>query len=161
MRRCRFYLIFFILSTVLLIACQALREVKEPSLEQSQRPLSLTERFVQQNIYKMRDLFVAGDVSGFMRNVSNGFYRGYVKLERGLRETLRKASQISLQVTLDDVQMEDEKVIVRIRWNRSLFNKETGRMEETSGESVLIFLKAETIRLIDYRKDPPFGIEGF
>lgn len=122
--------------------------------------MGAVERFGWQTVEQMRDSFVRGEASSFLAKVSRGFYRGYPAIETSLENTFAKAATIDLAIAIQEVIAEEDKVSVRIKWNRSL-ELRGGTMEYLAGESVLLFLKADnTLRLIDYRKDPIFGLEG-
>lgn len=146
--------------------CRSVGELPQPGSPAPAEPVTasaamgLTERFVEQTIFDMRDLMMSGNITGFMQKVSNGFYRGYARLEDNLRETLKDGGRISLEVTIGAITVEEGKVTAEIDWESSRAVSDD-EVEKDRGKSVLIFRKGNTISLLDFRKDVPFGIKGF
>lgn len=133
-----------------------------PALAPSEPParLGMVERYGWQTVEQMRDAYIAGDAEVFLAKVSRGFYRGYANLEASLQRTFASAAKVDLAIAIQEIVAEEDRLSVRVKWNRTLTLK-SGVMERLAGESVLIFQRTEeTLRLIDYRKDPIFGIAG-
>jgi hypothetical protein len=121
--------------------------------------MDAVHRFAWQQVMHLGDAFAAGDADAFLVKVSRGFYRGYTTLETSLRQLLGGASARSAVVAVREVAEEEGRVSVRAEWTRSV----TGRdgVDARHGETVFLFLKSDTsLRLIDYRGDAPFGIDG-
>lgn len=117
-------------------------------------------RFAWQQVAGLGDAFAAGDVDAFLAKVSRGFYRGYTTLESSLRQLLGGASARSAVVAVREVAEEDGRVSVRAEWTSSV-TRPDGVTDARHGETVFLFLKSDTsLRLLDYRGDPPFGIDG-
>jgi hypothetical protein len=122
--------------------------------------LGIAERYAWQAVIQLGEDYGAGDVEGFMARVSRGFYRGYPALESALRAHLEGTTSRSVVVAVDGVAAEGERVSVSARWERSLARRD-GAAQLLSGTTVFLFLRSETsLRLLDFRGDPPFGIEG-
>ena len=157
--------VMLVCSLIAAAGCQSVAEKPSAGVEAEEVQLTpssamgLTERFVQQTIFDMRDHIMSGNVTGFMQKVSNGFYRGYSRLEDNLRETLKSGGPISLQVTIGAITEEEGKVTADIVWESS--RTVSGEEEKSAGKSVLIFRKGNTVSLLDFRRDVPFGIKGF
>lgn len=133
-----------------------------PALTSTTPPkdLGMVERYGWQTVEQMREAYVAADAAAFLTKVSRGFYRGYGNLESSLQHLFAVAARIDLAIAIQEVATEEDKVSVRVKWNRSWAMKD-GSVAPLAGESVLIFLRTDgTLRLIDYRKDPLFGLEG-
>jgi hypothetical protein len=122
--------------------------------------LGAVERFAWQQVVQLGDAFAKGDVDGFLSRVSRGFYRGYSTLEKSLKALMEHASARAAVVAVRLVSEEDGKVSVRAEWTRSV-TRPDGSVELRHGETVFLFLKSDTnLRLLDYRGDAPFAIDG-
>ena len=87
-----------VLLLTLVVALAACRPLQPPA----GNPSDLMERYVHQVIFDMRDSFVAADIGGFMKHVSEGFYGGRARLEES-RSSLqtRTCGDIMSVVELD------------------------------------------------------------
>ena len=122
--------------------------------------LGAVERYAWQAVIQFGEDYAAGNLDGFLGRVSRGFYRGYPALESALRAHLEGTTSRSVVVAVDGVAAEGERVSVSARWERSLARRD-GAAQLLSGTTVFLFLRSETsLRLLDFRGDPPFGIEG-
>jgi hypothetical protein len=122
--------------------------------------LGAVERFAWQQVVQLGDAFAKGDVDGFLSRVSRGFYRGYSQLEKSLKALMDNATARAAVVAVRLVSEEDGKVSVRAEWTRSVTLRD-GSVELRHGETVFLFLKTDTnLRLLDYRGDAPFAIDG-
>ena len=133
-----------------------------PRLQRTDPPADLgaVERYAWQAVIQLGEAYAAGDGDGFLGRVSRGFYRGYPALESALRAHLEGTTARSAVVAVDGVTTEGERVSVSARWERSLARRD-GAAQLLSGTTVFLFLRSDTsLRLLDYRGDPPFGIEG-
>lgn len=133
-----------------------------PRLVPTQPPSDLgpVERFAWQQVVQLGESFAAGDVEGFLLRVSRGFYRGYSALENSLQALLTNSSARAAVVAIRMVAEEEGRVSVRAEWIRSVTSP-GGSVDERHGETVFLFLKSDTsLRLLDYRGDPPFAIAG-
>jgi hypothetical protein len=133
-----------------------------PLLAPTQPPSDLgsVERFAWQQVVHLGEAFAAGDVEGFLSRVSRGFYRGYGKLESSLTTLLANSRARDAVVAIRLVTEEEGRVSVRTEWTRSVTLPDGG-VDARRGETVFLFLRSDTsLRLIDYRGDPPFAIEG-
>lgn len=160
MNSTRFFFTWYVAVSAFLISCQTVQKAPEPLSPPPQKTFDLQHRFVQQKIFILRDAFVAGDIRGFMSHVSKGFYQGHTRLENSFREFQQRARGISLRVTVEDIQLEEEKSTAVIRWTRSAVDKATKLRREVRGETILIFHNTDKLRLLDFRKDPIFGLGG-
>ena len=139
-------------------ACQT----APPSVEKTSipsYPADLTERFVYQTVYDMRDRFVAEDVAGFMKHISEGFYKGRARFQESLESAFATASISGMEVFIEGVEVEEHKVSAVVRWSGSFEGE--GGVEQEEGETLLLFHRSDGISLVDIRKDPLFGVEGF
>lgn len=117
-------------------------------------------RFAWQQVMNLGDAFAAGDADAFLAKVSRGFYRGYTTLETSLRQLLTGATARTAVVAIREVAEEDGRVSVKAEWTRSVTRRDGG-VDARHGETVFLFLKSDTsLRLLDYRGDAPFGIDG-
>ena len=133
-----------------------------PRLQRTDPPADLgaVERYAWQAVIQLGEAYAAGDIDGFLGRVSRGFYRGYPALESALRAHLEGTTARSVVVAVDGVTTEGDRVSVSARWERSLARRD-GAAQLLSGTTVFLFLRSDTsLRLLDYRGDPPFGIEG-
>jgi hypothetical protein len=122
--------------------------------------LGSVERFAWQQVVLLGDSFADGDIDGFLSRVSRGFYRNFSTLESSLRELLGSARARTAVVAVRQVLEEDGKVSVKAEWTRSVTAAD-GSVEARFGTTVFLFLKSDTsLRLLDYRGDPPFAISG-
>jgi len=122
--------------------------------------LGAVERFAWQQVMQLGEAFAAGDVEGFLAKVSRGFYHGYSALEASLRALMANSSARAAVVAVRLVTQEEGRVSVRAEWTRSV-TRPDGSVEARHGETVFLFLKSDTsLRLLDYRGDAPFAIDG-
>ena len=122
--------------------------------------LGAVERYAWQAVIQFGEDYAAGNLDGFLGRVSRGFYRGYPALEASLRRIVGETTSRSVVVAVRDVVTEADRDSVRAQWERSLVRRD-GVPETVAGESVFLFLRSDTsLRLLDYRGDAPFGIEG-
>lgn len=122
--------------------------------------LGTVERFAWLSVGQMADALAVGDAQGFLGRVSRGFYKGYPALESAVLEILATTESRTVVAAVDGVEVEGERVSVRARWTRS-FELKDGTRDERAGETVFLFLKSDmTLRLLDYKGDPPFGVAG-
>ena len=122
--------------------------------------LGSVERFAWQQVVQLGEAFAAGDVEGFLARVSRGFYRSYGTLESSLKDLLANSRARSAVVAIRQVTEEEGRVSVRAEWTRSVTFPD-GSVDARRGETVFLFLKSDTsLRLLDYRGDAPFAIDG-
>lgn len=122
--------------------------------------LGPVRRFAWQQVVHLGDAFAAGDVDGFLTRVSGGFYRGYTALENSLRLLLEGARARTAVVAVREVTDEQGRVSVRAEWTRSV-TRSDGTVDARHGETIFLFLKSDTsLRLLDYRGDAPFALDG-
>ena len=133
-----------------------------PQLVPTQPPpdLGSVERFAWQQVVQLGEAFAAGDVEGFLARVSRGFYRSYGTLESSLKDLLTNSRARSAVVAIRRVTEEEGRVSVRAEWTRSVTFPD-GSVDARRGETVFLFLKSDmSLRLLDYRGDAPFAIDG-
>jgi len=122
--------------------------------------LGSVERFAWQQVVHLGEAFAAGDVEGFLARVSRGFYRSYGTLESSLKDLLTNSRARSAVVAIRQVTEEEGRVSVSTEWTRSVTFPD-GSVDARRGETVFLFLKSDTsLRLLDYRGDAPFAIDG-
>lgn len=144
--------------TAVAAACQT----APPSVEKAPVPPypdDLTERFVYQTVYEMRDRFIAEDVAGFMKYVSEGFYRGRARLQESLESAFAGARILALEVFIEGIEVEEHRISAVVRWSASIEGE--GGVELEEGETLLLFHRTDGISLVDIRRDPLFGVEVF
>jgi hypothetical protein len=118
------------------------------------------ERFAWQRVTEYATAFTAGDTAGFMDRVSRGFYRGYTTLEKSLKQLVDDSTERTAVIAVRKISSEDGRVSVRAQWTRSVRRRD-GTVQAGAGETEFLFLKSDTsLRLLDFRGDPPFGIAG-
>jgi hypothetical protein len=133
-----------------------------PQLVPTQPPADLgsVERYAWQQVVMLGDAFAAGDIPGFLARVSRGFYRGYGKLEASLVALLEGSRARDVVVAIRLVTEDEGRISVRAEWTRSVTLPD-GSVDARRGETVFLFLKSDTsLRLIDYRGDAPFALDG-
>lgn len=122
--------------------------------------LDAVKRFAWQQVVQLGEAFAAGDVAGFLAKVSRGFYRSYSVLESSLTALLTNSSDRDAVVAIGLITEEEGRVSVTAEWTRRVTLPDR-RVEARHGETVFLFLKSDTsLRLIDYRGDAPFAIDG-
>jgi len=147
-----------LLTATALASCQAAQPLpgKEPSSKAV--PEDLTERYVHQIVQSLRDSFVAKDSQGFMKHVSEGFYKGRTRLQKSLELEFQKGRAMSLETEVVRVSKGDPSVTATVRWTRS---GDAEADEVTRGETLLVFHMSETLSLVNFRDGSLFGISGF
>jgi hypothetical protein len=131
-------------------------------LKQEDPPANLgaVERYAWQAAVQLGQDYEKGDIDGFLSRVSRGFYRGYPALESALRRLVNNTTSRSAVVAVRGVTLEGDRVSVRAQWERRIVRLD-GVPDFRAGETVFHFLKSETsLRLLDFRGDVPFAIEG-
>ena len=147
------------LAAGLTTACGAAREGGGAAPAAPAPPVSLEERFVHQTIYELRDRYLSADVSGFMRLVSEGFYKGRSRLERSLEESLAAGRPARVDLVIAGVEMEDTRIAADLTWDAIFPAEAGGEGRSVAGKTLLIFHRGEALSLVDFRGDPLFGIE--
>lgn len=133
-----------------------------PKLVPTQPPsdLGTIKRFAWQQVVELGEAFASGDAEGFLAKVSRGFYRSYSVLESSLKSLLANSSAHAAVVAISLVEEEEGRVSVTAEWTRHVTLPD-GRVDARHGETVFLFLKSDTsLRLLDYRGDAPFAIDG-
>lgn len=121
--------------------------------------IGTVERYAWQCVEQLGEDFSSGNADGFLGRVSRGFYRGYPALEASLRALIADSDARSAVVAVREVTADGDRVSVRAQWSRTVTRR--GVPDERRGETVFLFLKSDTsLRLLDYRGDAPFAIEG-
>jgi hypothetical protein len=144
------------------LASPAAVKPQVPKLVPTQPPsdLGAVERFAWQQVVQLGEAFAAGDVEGFLAKVSRGFYRSYSTLEKSLTTLLTPSSARDAVVAVRSVTEEEGRVNVKAEWTRTVTLPD-GSVDARRGETVFLFLRSDTsLRLLDYRGDPPFAIDG-
>ncbi len=137
-------------------------QTQMPVLIPTQPPadLSAVDRFAWQQVVLLGEEFAAGNAEGFLAKVSRGFYRGYSALESSLKGLLANSRARTAVVAVRQVSEEEGRVSVKAEWTRSVTLPD-GSVDARHGETVFLFLKSDTsLRLLDYRGDAPFALEG-
>ena len=147
-----------LLAVAALAACQTTPSLPGQGRSGEAVPEDLTERYVHQIVGSLRDSFVERDSQGFMKHVSDGFYKGYDRMQEDLEQEFRKGRAPYLVVAVADVGEEDTRVTAVVTWSRS---SRAGADVDYYGETLLIFHKAESLSLVDFRRGSLFGIGGF
>ena len=133
-----------------------------PALTPTQPPsdLGAVERFAWQQVVGLSEAFAAGNADAFLSKVSRGFYRNYTTLETSLRALFENSTARAAVVAVRLVTEEAGRVSVRAEWTRSVTLPD-GSVDARHGDTVFFFLKSDTsLRLLDYRGDAPFAIDG-
>lgn len=147
-----------LLTLVFLGACQSVQPLPGSGLTGEEVPEDLTERYVHQVVGSLRDSFVSGDTAGFMKHVSDGFYKGHARLQESLEMEFRKGKALFLEASVVGMVDEDLRIVATVRWQRS---SAPGESEMIRGETLFVFHKAEALSLVDFRNGSLFGISGF
>lgn len=122
--------------------------------------LGVVERFAWQTVTQMGEALGAGDAQGFLAKVSRAFYRGYSAVEQATSAFVEGTVERAVVVAVQEVRLEEERVIVRARWSVAVVSRD-GDRRERAGETLFLFRKGDqSLRLFDYQGDPPFGLEG-
>lgn len=122
--------------------------------------LGALERNGWRTVVELGEAFASRNTSAFLSKVSPGFYRGYSSLEASLQALLADAKSSGAVVAVKSVTEEDGRVSVTAEWTRSVTYRD-GTVDAWHGETVFLFLNSgNSLRLLDYRGDAPFAIEG-
>lgn len=122
--------------------------------------LGTVERDAWQTVVELGESFAAGDATAFLSKVSRGFYRGYGTLESSLRALLDDTRSCAAVVAVRKAAQEDGRISVTAEWTRSVTRRD-GTVDAWHGETVFFLLNSgNSLRLLDYRGDAPFAIEG-
>jgi hypothetical protein len=141
-----------------LAACQTTQSLPGQGKSGGVVPEDLTERYVHQIVGSLGDSFVARDSQGFMKYVSDGFYKGHDRLLQALELEFSTGRAPYLEAVVADVSEEDTRVTAVVTWSRS---PGSGADADFSGETLLVLHKGESLSLVDFRGGSLFGIGGF
>lgn len=141
-----------------LAACQTTQSLPGRAMPGEAVPENLTERYVHQIVGSQCDSFVAQESQAFMKYVSDGFYKGYDRLQKDLELEFRSGRAPYLEVAVGEVREEDTRVTALVSWTRS---SGEGAAADVSGETLLVFHKGESLTLVDFRRGSFYGIGGF
>lgn len=133
-----------------------------PRLKPTVQPadLGVMERDAWQMVVELGEAFNTGDATAFLSKVSRGFYRGYGTLENSLRALLDDARTSGAVVAVRSAVQDEGRVSVTAEWTCSVTRRD-GTIGSWHGETSFLFLNSgNTLRLLDYRGDAPFAIEG-
>jgi hypothetical protein len=149
-----------LICATLLTACQASQPGVRQDAGKGALPEDLTERYVHQIVNDLRDDLNSKNVAGFMKHVSEGFYRGRSRLQKSLEESFAAVGSVSVETEVVEIDEEDLRISALVRWTRSDETSLGDRVDD-AGQTRLIFHKADTLSLVDFREGSLFGISGF
>jgi len=141
-----------------LAACQTTQSLPGQGKSGEAAPEDLTERYVHQIVGSLCDSFVERNSQGFMKHVSDGFYKGHDRLQENLELEFRTGRAPYLEAAVADVSEEDTRVTAVVTWTRS---SGAGADADFNGETLLVLHKGESLSLVDFRNGSLFGIGGF
>jgi hypothetical protein len=149
-----------LICATLLTACQAPQPAVRQDSGKGALPGDLTQRYVHQIVRDLRDSLNSKDVPGFMKHVSEGFYKGRSRLQKNLEESFAAAGAVSVEAQIVEIDEEDLRISAVVRWTRS-DKTPLGETVDDAGQTRLIFHKVDTLSLVDFREGSLFGISGF
>jgi hypothetical protein len=121
-------------------------------------PKGAEETYVVQSVAAFTEAVNARATDRFMSRVSSGYYKGFSALEKTLKAGLTDRHGYYLNAVVTGVEYEDPKYTAAVAWNAKWVSKATGRTEEDSGETILIFVKGQGgLKLIDSAGDTILG----
>ncbi len=120
-------------------------------------PRSAEETYVIQTVTAMTDALNAGDAGRFMAKVSTGYYHGSAQLEKRVRAILADRTGLRIQVTVEEIVLDDTKITAIVSWKETWSVQRGGPTEVIEGKNHLVFMRGMGIKLIDQAEDALFG----
>jgi len=149
-----------LLCATLVTACQASQPAVRQNAGTGALPDDLTQRYVHQVVNAFRDSLNGEDVPGFMKHVSEGFYKGRSRLQKNLEASFAAVGSVSVETQVVEIDEEDLRIFAVVRWTRSARTPQ-GEVVDDAGQTLLVFHKGDTLSLVDFREGSLFGISGF
>ena len=137
----RFLLLSFILLAVL-SAC-AKKQVVKPSEE------SIKAKNAIKDISEMQAAYEAKDIKGVLSHVSQDYTRGYAELDTSLRKDFDAYDNISIDLRVDRVEIEGDKVKVVSHWFGT-WRDTAGKDHKARGNADFVFRETgASFQLVD------------
>lgn len=109
---------------------------------------------------KMRDAYVAENISSYMSYVSRSFRGGYSVLQNGVENDFRNFDFLREDMWLDRGTLaENNDVYLDFHWTLQYSARGTGQISTMNGKSTAQFSEeTEDYRMVDLRGDKPFAL---
>lgn len=118
---------------------------------------SAQERQAQAALEELRRAYTERDLSGFFENVSEDAYFNSLELKSDLSRAFSNISQSSLNIFVDQVLTENDKVLLKTHWQKRAVDRATGQSRMTEGRAQFIFrVMADKAQLISIKDASPF-----
>jgi hypothetical protein len=106
----------------------------------------------------MRASYEARDMAGVLKHLSQEFKGGYSEFQTSVRKDIETYPKVSLDATVERVELEGDMVKVVFHWFGKWSNK-NGQEHEGRGNSVFVFSAAGSAMSLDnIIGDSPFGV---
>jgi hypothetical protein len=143
--------IFFSLVVILASGCGGKKVVK-PSDESVKAAEALKVLNAMQASYEARDM------AGVLKPLSQDFMGGYSEFQASVRKDIETYPKVSLDTTVERVELEGDLVKVVFHWFGKWTNKD-GQAHEGRGNSIFVFNAAGSAMSLDnIIGDSPFGV---
>jgi len=143
--------ILFSLVVLLAAGCGGNKDVK-PSED------SIKASGAVKTLNAMQASYDARDMAGVLKLVSQDYKGGYSELETSLRKDIEEFPQVSLNTTIERVELEGDQVKVVFHWFGKWSGK-NGQGHEARGNSIFVFkATGSTMSLDSVIGDSPFGV---
>lgn len=113
---------------------------------------------VRRQLRNLVRAYVHQDTSGCMAAISDDFQLDASILRNALESDFQREDNINLDVELLSYQLGKESASVRIRWNRTAINRQTGIPTVNQGESTLLFDRRSGFGLSNWQGPPALGV---
>ena len=132
-------------------ACGKKEEVK-PSAESVKATLALAA------LSGMEKAYVARDMAGTIKPVSQELKSGYSEFQTSLRKDIETYDSVEINIEIDRVEIRDDKIKTVFHWNGTWHEKD-GAGHEGRGNSVFVFVdKSGQMAIDEIIGDSPFGV---
>lgn len=113
---------------------------------------------VKEWLRRFMEAYVQGDLGGALRAFSRNMLQDSSLLRLALQEDFRNQTNINIDIELLEYRMSFDTVIVRIRWNRTAVDQQSGQATVQTGVSRLLFDRHDGFRLAGWFGSSPFGL---
>ncbi len=115
------------------------------------------ESGAKETLEVLRQAYIDRDLETFFKSVGERPFFSDLDLRARLSQRFRDFSQIELNLSVDHALSENDKVLLKARWQRRVVRNGNGNVETAQGTAELIFWTGkDRCKLVDIKGDSPF-----
>lgn len=120
-------------------------------------PPSGAETKAKETLEDLRQAYIDRDLNKFFKSVGEKSFFSDLDLQTRLSQRFRDFSQIELILSVDHALSENDKILLKTRWQRRMVKSGNGNVETAEGTVELIFWAGkDRFKLVDIKGDSPF-----